>query len=109
MRTPRVLPLLLLSLGSLALDVCALSDPTRPSGFVTPVDSGQQAVTLRLESVLIGASRRVAVINGKTCAVGDRVDGATVVAINADAAVLVRNGTRITLPLLKVKVRNHGQ
>ena len=107
MRASRVLPMLLLVGLSLAADVFALTDPTRPSGgFVAPAERAKNASPLRLESVLIGANRRVAVINGKTCRVGERVDGATVVAIHGDSAVLVREGTRITLPLLKIKVRS---
>jgi len=107
MRASRILLMVLVAGVSLAADVYALTDPTRPSGFVEPAADAKSAyASLRLESVLIGESRRVAVINGKTCRVGERVEGATVVAIHSDRAVLVRNGSRITLPLLNIKVRS---
>lgn len=96
--------------AALAGDVDVISDPTRPSGFSAPTgEAGKVSEQLRLESVLIASNRRVAVINGKTCRVGDRLEGAQLMAINADGAVLLREGKRIALPLLKVKVRKYGQ
>lgn len=91
-------------------DAAARNDPTRPSGYAAPAGvatgSGE---ALRLESVLIARDRRVAVINGKTCSVGDSINGARLVAIHADGAELVRDGNRVVLPLLKVKVRKYAQ
>jgi MSHA biogenesis protein MshK len=91
-------------------DAVALNDPTRPSGYAAPAGvAAKPGEVLRLESVLIGRDRRVAVINGKTCSVGDSIDGARLVAIHADGAELVRDGNRVVLPLLKVKVRKYAQ
>jgi len=83
----------------------AVSDPTRPSGYAAPDAADKSSEALKLESVLIARDRRVAVINGKTCRVGDSVNGARLVAIHADGAELVRDGSRVVLPLLKIKVR----
>jgi len=102
--TPR--SLLLLCIGSLFThEVMALSDPTRPGAYVAQDAASKPSEILRLESVLIARDRRVAVINGKTCRVGDNINGARLVAINADGAELVRDGNRVVLPLLKIQVR----
>jgi hypothetical protein len=87
-----------------AQDAGAISDPTRPSGYA-PAVAAKSGDVLKLESVLIARNRRVAVINGKTCRVGDSVNGARLVAIHADGAELVRDGSRVVLPLLKIQVR----
>jgi len=115
MNSKKILGATSASLSAVLMLVCAvnafaLADPTRPSGFVESATSTESTqAPMRLESVLISANRRVAVINGKTCRVGERVDGATVIAIHSDRAVLVRGETRITLPLLNLKVRSDGQ
>jgi len=84
----------------------AISDPTRPSGYAAPAGGADKSgAALKLESVLIARDRRVAVINGKTCRVGDSINGARLVAIHADGAELVREGSRVVLPLLKIQVR----
>jgi len=88
-----------------AQDAGAISDPTRPSGYAAPDVAAKSGDALKLESVLIARNRRVAVINGKTCRVGDSVNGARLVAIHADGAELVRDGSRVVLPLLKIQVR----
>lgn len=87
-----------------------MSDPTRPSGYAAPPDAvAKSGDALRLESVLIAADRRVAVISGKTYRVGDSVNGSRLVAIYAEGVELVRDGNRVVLPLLKVKVRKYAQ
>jgi MSHA biogenesis protein MshK len=98
--------LLLLCIGNFFThEAKALSDPTRPGSYVTQDAASKPVEALRLESVLIARDRRVAVINGKTCRVGDNINGARLVAINADGAELVRDGNRVVLPLLKIQVR----
>jgi hypothetical protein len=59
-----------------------LPDPTRPE-IAVPASSERAAAASRFElrAVLIGRGRRVAVINGKPVEVGDRIDGAEVLAI----------------------------
>jgi len=89
-----------------AHEAVAISDPTRPTGYAAPAGGAEKSgAALKLESVLIARDRRVAVINGKACRVGDSIDGARLVAIHADGAELVREGSRVVLPLLKVQVR----
>lgn len=100
---------LLLCAALFVHEAVAVSDPTRPGGYAAQPDAAAKSgEALRLESVLIAADRRVAVISGKTYRVGDSVNGARLVAIHADGAELVRDGNRVVLPLLKVKVRKYA-
>jgi MSHA biogenesis protein MshK len=73
-----------------------LPDPTRPA--IGP-GSGSVAVAApaQLQVVLIGngtAGRRVAVISGQTLRIGDKFDGAVLVGISHNEAVL-RTGTKL--------------
>lgn len=76
-----------------------LPDPTRPSGAA---DSGavptQQGFVL--QGTTVSARQRVAVINGQRLTVGERINGATVVAIQPFQVTLQRAGRDITLRLL---------
>lgn len=82
----------------------ALPDPTRPppeaaiaSGETSapPVSEGPQ-----LQSVLVGEhGREVAVIDGKTVRVGEKIDGALLVRVGKNEAVLQRGATRVVLHL----------
>lgn len=93
--------LLMALLTSYSIAALALTDPTRPQGFQ------QQASkqTLKLESVLIGESRKVAVINGKVVAEGDMVSDAKVLRINKQSVQLSRGGVTSTLALKHTSIR----
>ena len=84
-----------------------MPDPTRPSGWQ---DGGGSTVNqgLVLQGTTVSASRRIAVINGQRLAVGDRVQGATVVEVQPFQVRLQRAGRDITLrltpPLVKEKL-----
>ncbi len=59
----------------------------------------QEAQTkLRLESVLLGESP-LAIVNGRVCRVGSRLDGFTVIAIGSDSITVSRHGFEIELRL----------
>lgn len=59
-----------------------LVDPTRPPVVSTAsAKDAAPAAGPRLQSVLISPARRIAVISGKTIALGEKFEGATVVAI----------------------------
>jgi MSHA biogenesis protein MshK len=70
------------------------ADPTRPPvTWLAPVDdarsAGESSGDLRLQSVLMRqGGRQVAVISGKTVALGGRLGGATLVRLNEREAVL---------------------
>lgn len=76
----------------------AFPDPTRPPEAGAGPQLGAQPAT-RLQSVLISAGRRRAVIDGKTVSVGDKVGDATVVRILGSAVVLRRAQGSETLKL----------
>ena len=71
-----------------------LTDPTRPPASIAapPALSGEKLNTIpELQSVLISPTRRVAVIDGQTVALGEKFGEARVVRIAEDEVVL-RNG-----------------
>lgn len=81
-----------------------LPDPTRPPPEAsavpgeTPVAPSSQGP--QLQSVLVGEhGRSVAVIDGKTVRVGEKIDGALLVGVGKDEAVLQRGATRVVLHL----------
>lgn len=93
--------LLFLTVLVTVTDVVALNDPTRPPARRSSTQSlGRVTVpTARLEltSILIAPERRVAVINGRSVQIGERIGDYKVVDIQVDV-VLVKNDNRL-LPL----------
>lgn len=98
----RLTLLALLPLLPVMANAQALIDPTRPpdapslaDGAVAEARKGPQ-----LQSVLVSDNgRRVAVIDGRTVRVGDRVDGASVAGIAGTSVVLKRGKATETLRL----------
>lgn len=84
----------------------ALADPTRPPNAAgAPVDvSGSAASSPVLQSILLSPNRRLALIDGRTVQVGDRVGDARVVAIDVDS-VKLRGGGGVTVMKLLPEVR----
>jgi MSHA biogenesis protein MshK len=77
----------------------ALADPTRPPTVTTePTGDGAQSGG-RLQSILISATRKLAVIDGVTVPLGGKVDGATLVAIEETEVKLKRGEVIETLKL----------
>jgi MSHA biogenesis protein MshK len=68
---------------ALAARAADLSDPTRPEIAAASPAAPAAASRFELRAVLIGKGRRVAVINGRALGVGDTVDGAEVLSIDA--------------------------
>jgi len=78
----------------------ALADPTRPPTMMASEPSGDGAQPAgRLQSILISATRKLAVIDGVTVPLGGKVDGATVVAIDETEVKLKRGEVIETLRL----------
>jgi len=84
----------------------ALADPTRPPNVVdaATAESGAAVTGPVLKSILLSSSRRLAVIDGRTVNVGDRVGKARVIAIDADS-VKLRGSEGITLLKLLPEVK----
>lgn len=86
------------ALALMLISTCAyaqeLTDPTRPPASIAagPVQTGEKPKTgHELQSVLISPTRRVAIIDGQTVALGEKYGEARVVKIAEDEVVL-RNG-----------------
>jgi MSHA biogenesis protein MshK len=93
---------MLLAASLLALAPAAaqpLADPTRPPGEGAAQAQPGDSAGGRLQSVLISSRRSVAVIDGRTVALGERVGDATLVSIAPAEVVLQRGAERRTLKL----------
>lgn len=73
-----------------------LVDPTRPPDVSSAQAKSEAAVTAgpRLQSVLISPARRIAVISGKTLALGEKYGDATVVSIT-ETTVRLRSASEV--------------
>jgi MSHA biogenesis protein MshK len=82
--------------------MAGLPDPTRPSFAQGDGAEGNAAGQhgLVLQSVLIGPQRRLAVINGRTLAVGERIGDGTLTAIWPHEVVVKRASGEFTLRLV---------
>ena len=58
-----------------------------------------------MQSVILGNGPALAVLNGQSYRVGQRIDGFLLVGISADAVVLEKAGKRQTLTLFGSKIR----
>lgn len=79
-------------------------DPMQPSWLRGTSEARRQAARpvrqrYAVDTIVVSPERRIAVINGQSVKVGDRVDGAKVMRIDPDAVTLDRNGSRITVSL----------
>lgn len=98
---------LLATAGAIArpLDYGDPTQPTpldRPAATATPGaagTSGPARSQWTLTSTLVAGDRRVAVINGRSVALGARIDGARLVAVDAGGALIEHEGRRIRLQL----------
>jgi MSHA biogenesis protein MshK len=106
-----LLALLLLGAAGLA-PAQQLGDPTRPTALDEPAAAeaaGKAGPRWRLQSTLVADNRRLAVINGRTVAPGDRIDGATVRDVRQEGVTLEVDGRRVELRMLgTVDVKRAG-
>ncbi len=99
------LTLLCCLLGPLA-QAEVLQDPTAPLAGSGAVASPSKGAGLpRLQSVILGNGPALAVLDGQSYRVGQRIDGFLLVGISADAVVLEKAGKRQTLTLFGSKIR----
>ena len=83
-----------------------LQDPTAPlAGRGAGASPSKDAGLPRLQSVILGNGPALAVLNGQSYRVGQRIDGFLLVGISADAVVLEKAGKRQTLTLFGSKIR----
>jgi MSHA biogenesis protein MshK len=97
-----------------------LPDPTRPSGSLGQAPGGagklpgaaEDAAALQLQSVIVSPERKVAIINGKTVRLGEKI-GDAVVAKITEGEVVLRTGkdlqTLKLFPGLEKRQDRNGQ
>lgn len=94
---------LLMMMAALAARAEGMRDPTQPPlGLIPAADAGAAPaaeIPLQLNMTKVGAGRPLAIINGITAAVGDRVNSALVTAIRSGEVDLVVRGRRQTLTM----------
>lgn len=89
--------------ASQSLAVDGLRDPTRPYSPRQPVVGAPSGFVVT--AVFVSPRRNVAIVNGKRVSVGDRINGAAVVAIHDDRVLLDVNGREVTARLLHGPIR----
>ena len=79
-----------------------LDDPMRPSSRSAPaaVQPGEHGPVWRLDSTIVGTSRRIAVINGRSLSVGQSVGGAKLIEILPGRVLLDQGGRQFALTLV---------
>jgi MSHA biogenesis protein MshK len=86
-----------LLLGGLASSTAQeLADPTRRPDVREAEPAAAPSVGPSLQLIILSPGRRLAVINGKTMRIGDRVGEARIVAIDVDS-VRLRSGDGLTV------------
>ena len=91
--------------GTAGAVIGELPDPTRPLSGRTVAPSPKPALApvqapSVLQSILVSAQRRLAVISGRTVRVGDQVGDAVVTEILPYEVVLQRNGQEVRMRLM---------
>lgn len=89
--------------ASVMMDGIEVRDPTRPLDWLAErTPPSRENVTrpkLRISSILISPVRRLAIINGRSMAEGDKIAGATVQRVSADGVRLSWKGEQWTAQL----------
>ena len=85
-----VLPLVVLT-STVSVEAARLHDPTRPETASVRLNTVNHSVP-RLEMILSGVTRQLAVINGQELGVGDRGEGFIVQKIERDAVLIKMTG-----------------
>lgn len=83
-------------------NINTLRDPTQPAKY-EPGNKGNGGFQVR--SIIIGKTRRVALINDTFVQIGDRIGSATVISIDKNSVVLQDAGRPITLYLFENDIR----
>ena len=97
---------LMLALGGAASAGEPLRDPTRPV-YLDAERTGpsDRAPRFNVSAIFVSEVRRIAVLNGRTVTIGDRVDGATITAIEQDRVRLAYGGRTFSAELKTPRIR----
>lgn len=82
-----------------------LRDPMRPPHTRPATSSPVAAQGFRVSAIFVSDARRIAVLNGKTVTIGDRVDGATITSIGESKVTLAYQGRAISAELKTARIR----
>jgi MSHA biogenesis protein MshK len=106
---PIALTLTLALLATVPAIAETLNDPMRPPGkaVLALTAGGKQAVAARyrLDSVIIAANRRQAIVNGKRLTVGEHIGRATLIDVQATQVTLRVAGKSYVVPLLPLSIK----
>ncbi len=84
----------------------AFDDPTKPGGFRP--SAARSLKGMQLESILISAQRKVAVINGKIYQSGDVIAGAKLVSIETHQVTMRKGSKTIQLKLFNADIKRQS-
>ncbi|MEE8057819.1 MAG: hypothetical protein V3T17_08295 [Pseudomonadales bacterium] len=87
--------------GAFSGTAAALADPTQPSSY----RAASKKQSLRLESILFSAARKVAVINGIVVAEGDSIGNAKIIKIDKESVQVRSAGKIVKLVLRHTTIR----
>lgn len=99
--------LLVLLASAVIADDGQLRDPTHPIGAVLNTTGVSQPTTLHLNSILLGASRKVATINGQSLMQGQMLKGTDyqLISIQKNAVTLRSGSTTRVLTMVESRVK----
>jgi len=111
----KVLLLILLAISTILSWAESLRDPTQiPSNIIATQSGESHSVTAPstgpvLQSVMLGAQYRAAIINGQKVKLGDKYEKSTLVALSENSATLKNpDGTKQTLKMLENAVKKNS-
>lgn len=84
-----------------------LRDPTRPPTSISKrtAPGEQRPLKWNLTATIVGPERRVAVINDRAVQIGQKIDGALLVTVEAGSALLVQGKKEMQLKLHEATVK----
>ena len=97
--------LLLLWLFLWLAPAAALDDPMRPPGHARAGATGKSKPVWHLSAIRIDGAGRMAIINGRQVAEGDRVNGARVLEIQPQQVRLAGRQGAFSVRLVKTRVK----
>lgn len=105
-----VAAMLLMSGAHASEELGKLSDPTRPHqlGVDAPASTREAATGPELQSTMISATFRRAIISGRTYKLGDRMEGAVITGIQPYEVTLKQGGRETRLRLLPRLTKEPG-